>query len=617
MDNNNNAIGWEGLPPISKALYQETYFLPNETYEQWLYRITVPYENDSLHGNRIRDYIRRYYYHPSTPISSGRGLPIACYISHIEDSREGIFEGYFEGMWLGAEGGGRGVYWGDVGAAGRPIGISLDKLTTMTWSEIQADDNIPKSSGTIPFYAPSDRLTYSISQAGTRRSTEAVYTRIDHADIKDMIDIRLETGDPNRRMPNLHHGIAITDEFMHAVENLLSWDLKDPHTGRVTETVDAFDLWVDILITRKTETGEPFLLFIDTVNNNSAEEYQITGRTVKSTNICTEITLFTDKDTTAVCNLGSINLEYYDIYQPSLKQMIADISDFHDNVNTYFLEEIGKYTGMKAEAFRRARKAVYEERNIGIGVMGFHSLLQKSHIPFESPMAKALNMQIFKSIRNMSDEHQADLYEKYGDEIVCPLAREAGTHKRNIHSLAVAPTMSISNLACLASSGIEPWAANAFTKKLIQGSFSIKNKYLNYIINKHSLLENSDTRNQEQWVLEQWKSIIKHNGSAQHLEWLDEYSKDVYKTAFEINQLSVIGLAGDRQRLGLDQSQSLNIFLPSEVTYEELYAIHVSAWKQGVKSMYYLRSEPAITADTSTRERKAITLEDDDCVACT
>lgn len=607
--------GWDGLPNISKALYQETYFRPNENYDQWVEKIARKYQKDDVHGNRMIVYMKNYWYHPSTPISSDRGLPISCYVSHIEDSREGIFDGYHEGMWLGAEGGGRGVYWGDVGASGRPIRVPLDTLKTMSWSAIQKDKNIPKSAGTLPFYGSSDRLTYAISQAGTRRSTEAVYTPVHHADILDMIEIRSETGDPNRRMPNLHHGVAISDSFMEAVTHLQPWDLIDPHTNKTVETVDAHDLFMDMLEIAKTETGEPFLLFIDTVNKARPIEYVILDRKVSSSNICTEITLYTAPDTTAVCNLGSVNLVHWDELKDNLGQFMADLTDFHDRVNDVFLEMTGEYTGSKAEAFKRARKAVTEERNIGIGAMGWHSLLQSKMIPFGSPMAMALNKQIFSAIRKALDGYQT----KQGKR--CPLNAMAASigdcpPRNNIHTMAIAPTMSISNLCSLTSSGIEPWVSNAFTKKLIQGTFSIRNEYLDLAIKDYAERHSLNFGTHENWVEKQWTSINKHGGSVQHLEWMDDYTKAVFMTAFEIDPRDIIKQAGDRQE-SIDQSQSLNTFLLAECSYEELYALHVMMWEVGVKSRYYVRSEPQTNAQTGSRERRAIVLEDDVCAACT
>ena len=596
--------GWEGLPQLSKQLYLETYFKPGESYSEWLERIVRPHQNDQAHGDRMIGYFHNYWYHSSTPISSGRGLPISCYVSHIPDSREGIFSGYFEGMWLGAEGGGRGVYWSEV----RPAGSVISGTKSY-------------SAGIIPFLGISDRQTYGISQAGTRRSTEAAYVRVEHADIKDFIEIRKETGDPNRRTPNLHHAVVISDAFMHAVTHLLPWDLIDVHTGKVVETVDAYDLWIDILLTRKTETGEPFLLFIDTVNNNTPQEYKTLDLKVSSSNICTEITLYTDKDTTSVCNLGSINLEIWDEYKDDLDQFLADVSDFHDNVNNTFLamtagieEALDRYKLtrdnrdelMRLLAFERARKAVIDERNIGIGVMGFHSLLQSKRIPMDSAMAVGINKTIFSKMRASLEKHQLEVNDP------CPMAKRAGTHKRNIHLMAIAPTMSISNLCNLASSGIEPWVANSFVKKLIQGTFYVRNKYLEEDIKEHAQVNGLN----DDWIEEQWQIIDANAGSCQTLEWLDDYLKAVYFTAYEINQLALIKLAGDRQP-DIDQSQSLNLFFPAECSYEELYTVHVAAWQQGLKSLYYLRSEPETNANTSNRERKAITLEDDVCIACT
>jgi len=599
---------WDTLPPFSKELYKATYFKKGDDFESWSNRIAHKYANDTAHGDRIKSYIHNRWFHPSTPISSDRGLPIACYVSHVGDSNESIFDSYHEGMWLGALGGGRGVYWGDVGAQGRPIGAYNE---TYTWNQIQEDDNIPKSPGVIPFLGVSDRSTYAISQADTRRSTEAAYIPIHHADIMAFKDIRLETGSRDRRMPNLHHGIAITDKFMEAVKNLEQWDLIEPHTGMVTATVDAFDLWMDILVTRKTETGEPFLLFIDTVNKDNPIEYTKEGYVVYSSNICLEITGATSPNLTAVCCLASLNLEQWDEYVDDIEQVVKDISDYLSNILLYTLKETEHKKG-----FKRVRKFIKETMEIGIGIMGLASLFQKRNIPFESPMAKALNTDIMSKIKAASDkvQEEIDLNER------CVLSKKYGTHKRNLHSIAIAPTMSISTLSGLCSSGVEPWVANVFTKKVPTGSYVVQNKYLEQVIHKEMLkrFEGQDSKLRYAWVKEQWKSINKHSGSVQHLEWMDEYTKDVFKTAYEIDQRAIISLAADRQQIMKnEQSQSINLFMQSEISYEELYAIHMLAWENNLKSLYYLRSQPAVNADVTTKERKPITLEDDLCVACT
>jgi len=599
---------WDTLPPFSKELYKATYFKKGDDFETWSHRISHKYANDTAHGDRIKSYIHKRWFHPSTPISSDRGIPIACYVSHVGDSNESIFDSYYEGMWLGALGGGRGVYWGDVGAQGRPIG-KFD--TTYTWNQIQEDENIPKSPGVVPFLGVSDRATYAISQAGTRRSTEAAYIPIHHADIEAFKDIRLETGSRDRRMPNLHHGIAITDEFIKAVKNLESWDLIEPHTGMVTATVDAFDLWMDILVIRKTEAGEPFLLFIDTVNKDNPIEYTKEGYIVYSSNICTEIVGATSPELTAVCCLASLNLEQWDEYVDDIEQVIKDVSDYLSNVLLYTLKETEGRRG-----FKRVRKFIEETMEIGIGVMGLASLFQKRNIPFESPMAKALNADIMSKIKAASDkvQEEVDLNER------CLLSKKHGTHKRNLHSIAIAPTMSISTLSGLCSSGVEPWVANIFTKKVPTGSYVVQNKYLEQVIYKEMMkrFEGQNSKLGFDWVKEQWKSINKHSGSVQHLEWMDDYTKDVFKTAYEIDQRAIISLAADRQQIMKnEQAQSINLFMQAEISYEELYAIHMMAWENGLKSLYYLRSEPAVNADVASKERKPITLEDDLCVACT
>lgn len=599
--------GWEGLPSFSKSLYKNTYFKEGDTYDTWVDRITSKYANNIEHAERLKTYIYNYYMHPSTPISSDRGLPIACYVSHVGDNNESIFDSFMEGMFLGAGGGGRGVYWGDVGGYGRPIGYYPKDYT---WRELRQDENIVVSSGVIPFLGVSDRATYAISQANVRRSTEAAYLPIYHPDIKDFIDIRLETGDHNRRMPNLHHGIVITDDFMKAVDNLGTWDLICPHTGLVTDTVDAFDLWMDILLIRKTEAGEPYLLFIDTVNNDNPIEYTKEGYIVSSSNICTEIVGATSPDLTTICCLASINVEYWDEFKDDIPQMVADLSDMLSNVLLYTVKEIDNYTRVKRSAFKRVKRFVEETMEIGIGVMGLHSLFQRKMIPFESPMAIALNSQIMTAIKEASDTHQTTIH----PDNRCLLSKKHGTHKRNLHSIAIAPTMSIASLSGVCSSGIEPWISNSFVKKVPTGSFKIQNKYLENLFKSKA----SELGKDDNWIEAQWTSVVKYNGSVQHLEFLNDYEKAVFKTAFEIDQRQIITLASHRQKIMTnEQAQSINIFLPAEVSYEELHTIHYMAWEEGLKSLYYLRSQPESDASVGTTDRKEITLEDDVCQACT
>lgn len=624
MINTSIKRGWEGLSPISKDLYEKTYFKPDMDYEMWLDEVTELYKNDDAHKERMKNYIRNYWFHPSTPISSLRGLPISCYTSHIEDNREGIFYGYLEGMYLGAYGGGRGVYWGNVSGSGRPIGVEASKLEDMSWSQIQKDKSIPKSAGCIPFMGVSDRATYAISQAGVRRSTEATYLGIWHSDIEDFIDIRLEAGDKNRRMHNLHHGVVLTDEFMKAVGNLEMWDLYDIHTGKVVKSVDAFDLWIDILLIRKTEQGEPYLLFIDNVNNKMPPEYKTLGLKVFTSNICTEITLFTDKDHSAICCLGSTNVEYFDEWNGNI-QFIRDINDYLHNVLIKFLkdtdgidEALDRYKNdkdnrdelVKLLAFERVRNSVKYSYDVGIGVMGYHSWLQKKHFPFESMYAKQENKKIFSFLRKTLDEYQEELCTN-NPELICPMSLEAGTKRRNIHTLAVAPTMSISNLCNITSQGVEPFLSNVFAKTLIQGTYIFKNRYLDLYLNKYQEEHNLP----ESWVGEQWDKIISNKGSVQSLDFMSDWDKDVFATAFEISQIAIIEQAGDRAD-DIDQAQSINLFAPAEISYEELHAIHYKAWEVGIKSLYYLRSQEEVSANVGKRDRKIIELETAVCTAC-
>lgn len=606
--------GWENLHPLSKALYETTYFKPGEDYEIWLEDRVAKYSNDYNHKERMKTYIRNYWFHMSTPPASGRGLPISCYVSHVGDNRDDIFNSYLEGMWLGSEGGGRGVYWGDVGGAGRPIGLCQNDILNMTWEEIQKDKDIPKSSGVIPFLGPSDRLTYAISQANVRRSTEAAYLNDRHPDLLRFIDIRLETGDKNQRMHNLHHGVFLSDEFMNAVKNLETWDLICPKTGKVTETIDAFDTFMKILKVRKTEQGEPYIGFSGNIDKHKPQEYKILGLDIVSSNICTEILSHTAPDKTTICCLGSANLEYYDEYKHMLNQFVADCTDYLHNILLEFLRLTENRPG-----FERARKAVLEEYNIGLGTMGWHSLLQKRFIPFESPMAIGLNKEIFSKFRKASDEHQARITAENPD-LICPMSRLAGTSRRNILTLATAPTMSISMLMDLASSGIEPFISNAFVKKVSTGSFSIKNKYLHAHIvdycNNVAFAGSQNLYGPSAWIEEQWDSIVAKGGSVQHLEWMTDYAKDVFKTAFEINPIAMIKQMGDRAP-EVDQGVSNNIFLPAAITYEELFTVHFMMWELGIKTAYYLRSEPESKAETGKKERKAIELKDDTCIACT
>lgn len=571
--------GWNGLLPFSKALYESTYFLPNEDYSGWLDRVTGAYANDRDHKERMKKYIWNYWGHPSTPISSNagttRGLPISCFVKSIDDSRESIFDGYSESFWLASQGGGIGTCWSKV----REVNSSVGPYGGT-------------SSGIIPFLGITDRSTLAISQGNLRRGSEAAYLHISHPEIEEFIDIRKPTGDANRRSQNIHHAVVIPDTFMIALENREPWNLVSPHTGDIVKTVDAFDLWCKLLEVRATLKGEPYLLFIDTVNDMAPEEYKLDGVKVETSQLCNEIVLETSSTKTAVCCLASMNLEYYDEYINEIDQVVADWSDFLDNVLTDF---INRTEGMPG--FTKARFAAQDERSIGLGVMGFHSYLQSKGIPWESSLAAGTNSKIFKQIKESADKHN-----DYPYDDVCPMAQRTGTTKRNIHITAVAPTMSISNLCNVTSSGIEPIVANSFVQKVNTGSFTVTNKYLKAKLKEYG----KDT-------VEVWDSIKRNEGSVQHLEFLSDWDKDVFKTAYEIDQRWVIDLAGDRQNY-IDQSQSLNLFIPANSHVSYIYDVHVRAWKKKVKGLYYLRSTASNRGSAGSTERKAI--GSDECLSC-
>ena len=600
--------GWDSLPELSKAIYKETYFLPEETYDQWLDRVSQAYQNDPDHGIRMRSYMQNLWFHPSTPISSNagtdRGLPISCFTKAVYDDKPSIFGNYVEAFNLGAYGGGIGTDWSKVRTVNEPVG-----------------SHGGKSGGVIPFLGISDRSTLGISQGGLRRASEAAYLHISHPEIEEFIDLRKETGDSNRRCPNLHHGVVISDSFMYAVIHDTPWDLRSPKSGSVIKTVSARKLWTQLLEARIT-TGEPYIMFEDTVNDLAPEEYKQENIHVSTSNLCTEITLRTDSIHSGVCCLGSINLEYWDEYQRCFDQFIADCSDYLDNVLQDFIIRTEGLPG-----FERARAGAIDERSIGLGVMGFHSLLQSKLIPWESPMAKGLNLKIFQQIKDSADRHNTNVCDLDTDNNVCPMGKRVKQHttthplvghKRNIHVTAIAPTMSISSLCGVTSSGIEPWITNAFTKKVKQGSFAIKNKYLDRYIDSYAKSLEVLPEGYylwADWKIQQWDSIKKQDGSVQHLDWMPQDIKDVFKTAFELDQRYLLEFAGDRSSL-IDQGQSLNLFIPAGSSVQYISDLHILAWKKKIKSLYYVRSSAGVSASTTSGDRKQI-IQPEECLSCT
>lgn len=585
------------LSNFGKAVLKDRYLMPNESYQDLFARVASYYADDQDHANRLYGYISNLWFMPATPILSNggtdRGLPISCFLNESADSLAGIVSLWNENVWLASKGGGIGSYWGNLRSIGETVRGN------------------GKTSGIVPFIKVMDSQTLAISQGSLRRGSAAVYLPINHPEIEEFIDIRRPTGgDPNRRSLNLHHGIAVTDEFMKAVEKDGDFDLKSPYTGQTVDTVKARALWVKLLTTR-VETGEPYILFIDAVNRAIPEHHKKLGLNVKTSNLCSEITLPTGidhlgKDRTAVCCLSSLNLEFYDDWKDN-GQIIEDIMRFLDNVLQDFIDKA-------PDAMSKAKYSAMRERSVGLGVMGFHSFLQSKNVPLESAMSKVWNKKIFQFIKQGVDKASKVLAKERG---ACLDALEAGVEERFSNKLAIAPTASISIIANNSSPGIEPFAANSFTQKTLTGSFNVRNK------NLVKLLE-SKGKNTE----DVWSSITITEGSVQHLDFLDEHEKLVFKTAQEIDQRWMIDLSAERQEY-ICQAQSLNVFLPGNVSKQVLHETHFRAWQKGLKSLYYCRSTSVARADkVSTKgekhvlevsnepEVKAEETKYDECLAC-
>ena len=592
VDNKND----DKLSNFGKAVLKDRYLMPGESYQDLFARVAAYYADDQDHANRLYHYISNLWFMPATPILSNggtdRGLPISCFLNESSDSLFGIVELWNENVWLASKGGGIGSYWGNL----RSIG------------EVVRGNG--KTSGIIPFIKVMDSQTLAISQGSLRRGSAAVYLPIHHPEIEEFIDIRRPTGgDPNRRSLNLHHGVAITDEFMRAVEKDGDFDLRSPHSGQSIETVKARTLWIKLLSAR-VETGEPYLLFIDTVNRAIPEHQKKLGLQVKTSNLCSEITLPTGvdhlgKDRTAVCCLSSLNVEFYDEWKDN-GEILEDVMRFLDNVLQDFIDKA-------PDLMVKAKYSAMRERSVGLGVMGFHSFLQSKNVPLESAMSKVWNKKIFQFIKQGADRASKVLAKERG---ACLDAVDAGVDERFSNKLAIAPTASISIIANNSSPGIEPFAANAFTQKTLTGSFSVRNK------NLVKLLETKGKNSEDIW-----SSITINEGSVQHLDFLDEHEKLVFKTAQEMDQRWIIDLSAERQEY-ICQAQSLNVFLPGNVSKKILHEIHFRAWQKGLKSLYYCRSTSVQRADKVSNKGEKHELdvsiqnngdgkkEYDECLAC-
>ncbi|GAO40401.1 ribonucleoside-diphosphate reductase alpha subunit [Sphingomonas changbaiensis NBRC 104936] len=581
------------LTEFGKDTLRDRYLLPGESYQDLFVRVASAYADDAAHAQRLYDYISRLWFMPATPVLSnggtGRGLPISCYLNSVDDSLEGIVNTWNENVWLASRGGGIGTYWGSVRGIGEPVGLN------------------GKTSGIIPFVRVMDSLTLAISQGSLRRGSAACYLDISHPEIEEFLEIRKPSGDFNRKALNLHHGVLITDDFMEAVRGGEEWTLRSPKDGSERAKVDARSLFQKLVETRLA-TGEPYIVFADHVNKAMPRHHQELGLKVSTSNLCSEITLPTGRDhlgndRTAVCCLSSLNLETWDEWNGD-KQFIEDVMRFLDNVLTDYIERA-------PDEMARAKYSAGRERSVGLGVMGYHSFLQARGIPFESAMAKSWNLKMFKHIRAGADEASMMLATERGP---CPDAAERGVMERFSCKMAIAPTASISIICGGTSACIEPIPANIYTHKTLSGSFSIRNPYLEKLLIEKS--KNSDAV---------WNSILEKGGSVQHLDFLTGEEKDCYKTSFEIDQRWLIELAADRTPY-IDQSASLNLFIPADVEKWDLLMLHFRAWELGIKSLYYLRSKSVqragfaggVEAD-NTPDLRQIEVEAkdyDECLAC-
>jgi len=582
----------ELLTDFGKRTLLDRYLLPEESFQDMFGRVAQAYADDTAHAQRLYDYMSQLWFMPATPVLSNggadRGLPISCFLNAVDDSLDSIVDVWNENVWLASNGGGIGTYWGNVRSIGEKIGRA------------------GKTSGIIPFIRVMDSLTLAISQGSLRRGSAAVYLDIHHPEIEEFLEIRKPSGDFNRKSLNLHHGLNITDDFMEAVAAGEEYPLKSPHTGEIIKHVDARKVWQKILEMRLA-TGEPYMVFSDTVNKALAQHQRDAGLKVQQSNLCAEIMLATgrdkyDRQRTAVCCLSSINAQKYDEWK-DVPGFVEDIMRFLDNVLESFIQGA-------PEAMNDAKYSAMRERSVGLGLMGFHSMLQQKGIPFESAMAKSWNMRLFSKIRADADKASKVLAEERGP---CPDAADMGVMERFSHKMAVAPTASISIICGGTSAGIEPIPANIYTHKTLSGSFTVRNPLLEALLETKG--KNTDGI---------WATILENEGSVQHLECLDEHEKATFRTAFEIDQRWVIEHAADRAPM-ICQAQSLNIFLPGDIDKWDLHMLHWTAWEKGVKSLYYCRSKSIQRAAFAGSEAKtdmekameaAAPTDYDECLAC-
>ena len=580
-----------GIKRLKESYMKEDEVSPQERFAY----VSKAFGSNAEHAQRLYEYSSRHWLSYSTPIlsfgRSKRGLPISCFLPYLDDSAEGLVNTLSEVNWLSMLGGG--------------VGIGLG---------IRSSDD--KSVGIMPHLRTYDASSLAYRQGRTRRGSYAAYLNISHPDILIFLEMRKPTGDQNMRCLNLHHGINITDEFMHLIEKCMidteaddTWELKDPHTNEVRDKVSARELWQRILEIRM-QTGEPYLHFIDTSNSAMPEFQKKLGLSIKQSNLCSEIILPTNKERTAVCCLSSVNLEYYDEWKND-PLFLSDIAEMLDNVLQYFIDNAPAAIG-------RAKFSAERERSIGIGALGFHAYLQSRNIAWESALATSANVKIFKHIREKLNEANTKLGTERGE---APDA--VGTGNRFSHLMAIAPNASSSIIMGNTSPSVEPYRANAYRQDTLSGAHLNKNKFLNKVIEEHLADESGAIATED--YNEIWSSIIANDGSVQHLTWMDDWTKDVFKTSMEIDQRWIVDHAANRQQF-IDQAQSINLFFRPDVNIKYLHAVHYQAWKQGLKTLYYCRSEKLAKADKVSKkierdiiqeiDLKQLALDDGVCLAC-
>ena len=587
----------DNLTDFAKNLLKDYYMhedevSPQESFARAAVAFSTDNTNDTEETNslelaqRIYDYASKGYFMFSSPILSNapmpgdtaRGLPISCFLTYVDDSLEGLISHSDELRWMSVKGGGVGGHWSDVRS------------------------NSAIAPGPIPFLKTVDSDMTAYRQGKTRKGSYAAYMDVSHPDILEFLNLRVPTGgDVNRKCFNLNNAVNVTEEFMEAVMCGSIWELKDPNDDSVRDTIDARQLWQRIIQVR-FRTGEPYVNFIDEANKHLPKFQKDLGLKIHGSNLCNEIHLATSSERSAVCCLSSLNIEKYDEWKDTT--IVEDLIEYLDNVIEYFVHHAPK-------TLSRAIRSASAERSLGLGAMGFHSYLQHKNIPFESGIAVAANKTIFNNIKSKALQKTKDLAMIKGE---CPDG--VGSGVRNAHLLAIAPNANSSIIAGTSPS-IEPWKSNAYTHRTRVGSYLVKNPHLEAVLRQYC--EDLKIKNTTEWLKEQWKSIILAEGSVQHLDWMSDWHKEVFKTAFELDQRWIVDHAGDRQEF-ICQGQSVNLFFPSGTDKSYVNAVHIRAWKKKLKGLYYLRTNAGASAEKVSQKVEQNKLQDfadpDDCLSC-